>query len=166
VLPEGNYHHLQSSTLVCSHMVTSPNATAAKIYIGVRVSLRISQHQFLELSSKNFDVSLEKSYQHDGGGKQGRKNEALNNVIIIHQNGGSEPDNRNKARHYTHGREGIDAEQAPWNPGAKHIKYILHFSMYVTKDVIKKPLIIKGFNINILQNILAERQGFEPWKGY
>ena len=70
MLPEGNHHHRQSSTLVCSHMVTSPNATAAKMYIGVRVSIRISQRQFLELSSKNFVVSLEESYQHDGGGKQ------------------------------------------------------------------------------------------------
>jgi hypothetical protein len=34
--------------------------------------------------------------------------------------------------------------------------------MYVTKDVIKKPFITKGFNINALQYVLAEREGFEP----
>ena len=68
-------------------MVTSPNATAAKMYIGVRVSIHISQRQSLELSLKIFVVSLEKSYQHDGGCKQKnytlKKNEALNNVIIM-----------------------------------------------------------------------------------
>jgi hypothetical protein len=34
--------------------------------------------------------------------------------------------------------------------------------MYVTKDVIKKPFITKGFNINALKHMLAEREGFEP----
>jgi hypothetical protein len=38
--------------------------------------------------------------------------------------------------------------------------------MYVTRDVIKKPFIIKGFNINTLQHVLAEREGFEPSKGF
>ena len=85
MLPEGTYHHRQFSTLVCSHMVTSPNATAAKMYVGVRVLLPISQRQFLEPSSKIFVASLEKSYQHNGGCKLRKKNEALNNVIIIHR---------------------------------------------------------------------------------
>jgi len=73
MLPEGNFHQRQSFTPVCSHIVISPNATAAKMYIGVRVSLHISQRQFPEPSSRNFVVSLEKSYQHDGGYKQERK---------------------------------------------------------------------------------------------
>jgi hypothetical protein len=38
--------------------------------------------------------------------------------------------------------------------------------MYVTRDVIKKPFIKKGFNINAIQQYLAEREGFEPSKGF
>jgi hypothetical protein len=38
--------------------------------------------------------------------------------------------------------------------------------MYVTRDLIKKPFIKKGFNINAMRKYLAEREGFEPSKGF